>query len=269
MTTYFHEIPESRELGFDPPVATHHWVCEGIFDDYEMGQLALSGTPTTWLHPAGVTLYRTEIKVRETGHRLYEVIVDYERTNKEIGSYRIETDTLGGTVHVKGGSHIASYPSGSPTHDGLIGVKGDDVEGVDIVIPATRRIVHFSHPGGYMSESQIAALEDIVGTVDNSGFMGRQPYETLFLGFQYQQSATFGTMESELREEVSYHFAVSKNVTNLEIAGISGISKRGWDVAWAKWREAVENSAASNEAEYVNVVRVYRDEDFRSVLGFG
>lgn len=264
----FHEIPESRTIGFDPPVASTHWVCEGEFDDYVVANMALSLIPTHYLHPRGL-LYRDDIRIREAGHKLYNIEALYALENKEIGSYRIEFDTLGGTVHVKGGTHVATFPSGAPAHDGLIGVKGDDVEGADIIIPAMRVIVHYSHPGKYLTDARIRLLSRLPGTVDTSGIFGWDPFETLFLGAQGSQSTSVGTTEVEQREEVAYHFAMSENLVNLTLGGISGISKRGWDVAWVKWREAVEVGRASNEAEYVNVVQVYKQGSLRSMLGIG
>lgn len=266
--TAFHEIPESRELGFDPPTATTHWVCEGVFDDLTVANLALGVAPAFYVHPRGL-LYRDDIKVKEKGHKLYDITVEYALENKEIGSYRIEFDTMGGTVHVKAGQHVAEYPAGSPTHDGLIGVKGDDVEGVDIVIPAMRIIVHYQHPGNFLTNARVRLLSRLAGTVDTGGFFGWNPYETLFLGAQGSQQTTVGTMEVEQNEEVSYHFAMSENLTNFSIGSISGVSKRGWDVAWVKWREAVEGGRASNEVEYVNVVKVYKEASLKDVLGFG
>lgn len=264
----FHEIPPSRELTFETPTATRHWVCEGLFSDVDVGNLALTNTPQSITHPLG-TLFRKDIQVKEVGFCVYDVEVTYDRENQEIGSYTIEVDTLGGTVNIKAGVHQNVYPSGSPTHQGLIAVKDDDVEGIDITIPACRVIVHFSHPGNYMDLARVRALTRLGGSVDNSGILGWEPFEVLFLGIQYKQTAQFGTMESTQREEVSYHFAMSENRVNFNIGSITGISKKGWDVAWVKWLPAVEGGNASNEADYVNVVRVYREYDLKTLLGFG
>ena len=264
----FHQIPESHELTFETPTATTHWVCEGVFEAKDVGDMALGATPATFLHPVGL-LHRHDIEVVERGFEVYNITVNYGLDDKEIGSYLLETDSLGGTVHIKGGTHVQSYPSGSPNHNGLIGVKGDDVEGVDIVIPAGRLIVHFSHPGTFMTLDKVRALMRLSGSVDTSGFLGWEPYEILFLGIQYKQQAQFGTLSSSQREEVGYHFAVSENAVNFNVANITGISKKGWDVLWVKWREAVESSRASNEAEYANVVRVYKERNLKTLLGFG
>lgn len=263
-----HQIPESHELTFETPTAVTHWVCEGIFDAKTAGLLAEGTVPLTFDHPLGI-LHRHDIQLTEAGFKVYDITVNYGIDDKEIGSYLLEVDSLGGTVHIKGGTHVASYPSGSPNHSGLIGVKGDDVEGVDIVIPAGRLIVHFSHPGTFMNEDKVRALMRLSGSVDTSGFLGWEPYEILFLGIQYKQTAQFGTLSSDQHEEVGYHFAVSENAVNFNVANITGISKKGWDVLWVKWREAVESSRASNEAEYANVVRVYKERDLKTLLGFG
>lgn len=269
MAIYFDEIPESRELSFNPPTAVRHWVCEGEFDDYEVGRLARSTTPRSFLHPLGVIVYRNDAEVKEVGHKVYNIVTRYSRENRELGSYRIEFDTLGGTVNVKGGVHQAVYPSGSPTHDGLIGVKGDDIEGIDIVIPATKIIIHVQHIGDYLTDERVVTLSRLAGAVDNAGFFGWDAYETLFLGAQGSQNTQVSTDGEETSTEVAYHFAISENLVNFSIGSVTGISKKGWDVAWVKWRAAVESSQASNDAEYVNVVRVYKERNLKSILGFG
>lgn len=241
-----HEIPESRELTMTPQTAVHHWVCEGLFDDVAVGNLAIATIPDTVPHPFG-EVYRQDMQIKEAGYRVYNITVPYGVQKKEIGSYRIEFDTLGGTVHIKGGVHVALFPGASAgaTHNGLIGVKGDDVEGTDIVIPAMRVIVHFSHPGKYLTTQRIIHLSRLVGCVDNSGIFGWEPFETLFLGAHGSQTTDVSNQGTDSREEVSYHFAMSENRVNFAIANITGITKKGWDVAWVKWREAVEGGIAS------------------------
>lgn len=268
MPTECHMAPDAHELTYTPPTAKVKWVVEGEFDPKIAANILRATAPATFDHPVQ-TLFRNDGRVRETGFKIYECEFHYGVEERDVGTYTIECDTLGGTTHVKGGSHIQVYPASMPTHDGLIGVKGDDVEGTDIVIPAMRIIVHFSHPGNYLTDAIIRTLSRAVGSVDNSGFLGWEPYETLFLGFQAKQTTEVTTIDVEHREEVSYHFAMSENLVNFAIAGITGISKKGWDVAWVKWQEAVESGRASNEALYVNIVRVYKEKDLRTILGFG
>lgn len=266
MAIYIHEVPESREEALNPPTALTHWVIEGEFDDKLAMDLARVTAPTTYTHSLG-TLYRRDIRLVEKGFRVYNFEVLYDE--KELYTKRIEVDTLGGTVHIKAGIHQAVFPAGKPTHNGLIGVKGDDVEGADIVIPACRVIVHYQHPLGYLDDARVKLLTDITGWVDNAGFYTWAPYETLFLGFQGSQTTTVTSVQVDQTEEVSYHFAMSKNLTGLQIGTISGIDKKGWDVAWVKWQAAVEGGKGSNEAEYVNVVRTYPETSLKAVLGFG
>lgn len=267
MSVYFHEIPESRELTFEEdPTATTHWVCEGEFSDYEVGVMAQTIIPVTYLHPLGL-LTRVGIDIKEFGHKVYYIAAFYNLDKvQSLGSYRIEFDAMGGTVHVKAGIPIATFPPTEPDHDGLIGVKGDDVEGADIVIPAMRVIVHFTHAFGYVTDARVRQLSRLAGTVDNSGFLGWQPYETLFLGAQGSQP---GTGVADPSTTISYHFAMSENLINYRIGGITGISKKGWDVAWVKWREVVVGGGPSNQVEYVNIVRVYQEKNFKTLLGFG
>lgn len=266
---YFNEIPESRELEMDPPSATHHWVGEGTFDDYEIGNIARLGTPLTWQHPLAL-LYRNNMQIKEAGHKLYNVTVHYGLQKKDIGSYRLEFDTLGGSVHVNAGVPVATYPSSFPNHDGVIGWNGtDNVEGADFPISAMRVIAHYSHPGNYLTDAKIRALSRLVGSVDNSGIFGWDPYETLFLGAQGSQSTDVSTAGTEQREEVAYHFAMSENLVNFSIGSVTGITKKGWDVGWVKWKDTEVNGMPSQEVHYVNVVRIGRERNLKNLLGIG
>lgn len=261
MAIDFQEIPESRSMTMDPPTITTKWICEGIHDSATVAGTALSATPNIFAHPLGV-IYRQDIQIQEMGNALYQWTVPYGRRKIESGSYRFEFDTMGGTVHITAGKHIQVYPAGKPTHNGLIGVKGDDVEGIDIVIPAMRVIVHFKHPAGVITPAQIRVLSRLSGAVDTGGFFGWAPYETLFLGAQ-------GSEGSDIETEISYHFGMSENLSGATIGGIAGIAKKGWDVAWVAWEDAVESGKAAPKAEYVNVVRVYKERNLSSFLGFG
>lgn len=261
MAISIQEMPESREVGFDPPTVVTKWVCEGVFSSDTVAALCLSTTPAVASHPFGL-LYRQDIMVREAGHQLYNITVPYATRKRESGSYRFEFDTLGGTVHVTAGTHVNVYPAGKPTHSGLIGVKGTDVEGIDVVIPAMKVVVHFKHPAGIITPTQIKILSRLSGAVDTGGFFGWSAYETLFLGAQ-------GSEGTDCETEIAYHFAMSENLVDVAIGGVTGITKRGWDVAWVHWQQAVEAGKAAPAAEYVNVVRVYKERALAAVLGFG
>lgn len=261
MAILYDEIPESRSITMDPPTVTTRWVCEGVFDEGTSLGYALTGTPQTWAHPRGV-LHRQDIKVDSRGNKLQYWTVPYAQRRKESGEYRIDFSTMGGTVHIVAGDHVEVFPSGKPTHEGLIGVKGDDVEGVDRIIPAMKIVVHFKHPTGVITQPHIRLLSRVTGSVDNAGFLGWDAYETLFLGCD-------GSEGTDIETETSYHFLMSENRTSFSIGGITGIDKKGHDVAWVAWQEATESGKAAPKAEYVNIVRVYRELNLSQYLGFG
>jgi hypothetical protein len=262
MSIAFEELPESRSLTFDPPSLTTQWVCDGVFSSDTVAQLALSGTPAIAAHPLGI-LYRQDIAIKEIGHKLYNLTVPYNARKRESGSYRFEFDTLGGTMHVKAGQFIAVFPAGAEHDDGLIGVKGDDVEGCDITIPVMKVTVHFTHPAGVTVPIRIRNLSRLAGTVDTGGFFDWAPYETLFLGAQ-------GSEGSDVETTIAYHFAMSENITNATIGGITGVDKAGWDVASVTWQPTVAGGKPVQRAEKVQIVRPYlKLRNLAAVLGFG
>lgn len=269
MPYQFDELPASRKLGYDPPSASTKWCCEGIFDDLTVGTVARTAIPFSFIHPFA-QLYRQNVEIEEVGHKVYHLTASYGRDKIEVGSYRFSFDQIGGSVHVKAGVHQAVYPTGKPTHNGLIGVKGDgDVEGVDIVIPAMKVTVHFSHPGGYIDASLLATLSRLPGSVSTEQFFNWVPYETLFLGATGSQGAEITNLGTDVTTDIDYHFAMSENLVNFAIGGVTGISKKGWDVAWVKWIDATVGGLPTNQADYVNVVTVYKEKPLKTILGFG
>lgn len=269
MSYQFDEIPASREWTFDPPTAVAHFVCEGEFDDEQVGLIAKDATPVSILHPLGVSLRRQDINVKEVGHKLYNITVPYARRVREIGSYSIRCSTIGGTVRIKAGIHVQTYPSGKPTNYGLIGVKGDDVEGVEIVIPATKVTVAVTRAGNFLTDDKVREISRLVGSVDNSGICGYDPYEMLFIGCDFGQSGDVSTAGEETTEDIGYEFAMSENLADFAIGNVTGISKKGWDVASVYWVPTEESGKASQQVDYVNIVRVYRERNLKTLLGFG
>lgn len=262
----FEEIPDSREVKWDPPSVTTKWVCEGVFASADVADMIPTVTPAAAVHPLG-TLYRGYPVVRELGHKLYEIVVPYDKTAPtDSGDMSLETSSINVHIQGKAGKHIQTYERGQganyPSHDGLIGVKGADAEGIDIYLPATKLSVRYTHAQGAFNAQWIASVTRLRGAVDNAGFMGNDPYETYFLGFDGQEG-------TDVQTEVIYHFAIRKNQTDYEIGGVTVSDLKGWDVPWVKWKMAVSGGKPAPRVEYVNVVRIPHELPFASILGFG
>lgn len=261
MPIFIDEIPESREVGFDPPTVRTKWVIEGVFSSDTVASLALSSIPDFAAHPAG-TLYLQPMQIQELGHELYHITAHYGQDKRIAGTYSIEVSDTTVQLQAKAGRHVATYPSGYPSHNGLINVKGSVVEGFDGNLPATKISIHFKHPQGVITESRIRALSKLKNCIDSAGFLGWDGYESYFLGFE-------GRAGSDCETEISYHIAVRENITDMTVGGIEEIDVKGWDIWWASYRPTIVSGRPSQTALYVNVVRIPQEKNFASILGFG
>lgn len=184
------------------------------------------------------------------------------------GSWSFRFSTIGGSVHIKAGKATAAkYPNNAADMHDLIGVHGDDVDGTDIVIPASKITVSYKHPAGVVSLPFCFAIDDLTGTVNSTQMFNRPPGEILFLGLD--MSAALPSSGSSGDTTLSYEFARSKNLTNQVIDGINNITKNGWDVLWIAWKDDADANQKIKRAKAVYVNRVYDRVDLRAALGFG
>lgn len=240
------------------------WRASGIDDDTYVRAVALSAAPLTVWIPEGV-LHRQDVALDHVGWGLFIVTASYGPKNKTAGSYSATFDTTGGTLTIKASlSTIASYSAGGaiPNHGGAIGVNGDEVEGAEIVIPALKETITFRHPQGVIDQAKIKALARMTGKVNSDTFLTFDAGEVLFLG------AT-GSDGSEAEAEIQYQFAMSENLQNKVIGGITVAQKNGWDVSWIQFAPQVVGGLPVRKPMYIYVERVYERTSLSGALGFG
>jgi hypothetical protein len=223
---------------------------------------AVSATPLALITGQG-TIYRQDIKVDFESSAHATVTVPYAKDDKSAGSINWNYDTTGGTVRLKAAlEHLATYPAGQEGHGGAIGVNGEDVEGVEIVIPALKIGVDVSHPAGVVTLNRVFQLADDTGTVNDDTFLTKPAGSFLFLG-------STGSDGSEAEAQASYQFAYSKNLQNQIIGGITVAEKQGWDVSWVEFKDDVAAGKPIRPPKAIHVERVYRRVNFPALFGFG
>jgi hypothetical protein len=148
----------------------------------------------------------------------------------------------------------------------LIAVNKDDVQGAEIIIPALKISVHYSHPAAVITIARIKYLADITGMVNSDDFFGFAAGEVLFLGAS-------GSEGTDAETEVTYQFAMSANADSLTIGDVTGIVKDGHELAWIKYKDAVDTEGGKDlpvkQPEFVYIERVYETVDLALALGFG
>lgn len=178
-------------------------------------------------------------------------------------------ETGGGTQNVKQSRGYLSRrysdddPSGGTLVESAINFDGENVNGVDIVIPQYQ----WSETYWWATASDAfkAIIANNTGCYNNATFRGFAAGEVLFLGAS-------GTKQGNGWWQITYKFAYSKNQASLSIgtSGITVAAKKGWDYLWIRYEDAID-AAMSNRikkpvAAYIE--EVYQPADF-SVLGIG
>lgn len=259
MSIRFSEKPGSGKTTREPLSLTLLYTLHGVADRETAWAYAYQISSPISL-AAGQVVYRQDVRIDPVGHTLWDVEIPYGPKNKLPGEYRFSFSTTGGTLRIRQSKEsIARYPAGAKEQNGVIG--GRDGDGVEIVIPALRLSYTFRHPAGIVNEPFSVALARKTGRTNSQIWHGFQPGEALFLGAD-------GSSGTAQESEVRYDIVASENLTNQTIGGITGVSKKGWEVAWIKYEDDDANGVAAEKPLAVYVERVYDTMDFAAVLGF-
>lgn len=262
------ETPNSRETSYQPPSVTLHYVATGEYDQDIVYNNCLTGLPSTLFTTMG-TLYLQDLRLSPQGGSVFNVEAPYGTSKHQVGSYSFNFSTTGAQVKVKCAKahqatyYASGYSGASNPHNGMIGVKDDQAEGTDIVIPALKLNVVFRAPSGVVTVAMARSLAGYTGYTNSDTFLGFQPGELLFLGAE-------GSDGTEAESEITYQFVGSQNATGLTIGGITGISKNGHDYAWVEWQLGVDGSGGPALIPFrCNVERVYDSIGFAATFGWG
>lgn len=181
-------------------------------------------------------------------------------------------DTAGGTTHITQAlADIASaFAPGEEVQDyqRAIGVTEDGVAGVDIFTPNLEWSRTVNRPT--MTTAYLKRLRDYTGSINNGDFYGFHAGEVLFLGAS-------GTFTQGQGWSITYKFAVSKNITTLEITDDvildanplnNGYAKLGWQYVWVRYRATLQGNEVAPRPVSAHVVDVYDSNTFDN-LGIG
>lgn len=191
-------------------------------------------------------------------------------------------DTGGATQHITQAISSDTFPEGeqrfhtgspaAPNMKGAIGVDGDSVQGVDIVVPQLTWTETYDVPAIYVSTAYIKTVSSLTGTVNNAAFRGFAAGEVLFAGASGSQQ--WDSDKGDGPWNLSYKFVASANQGSgktfpaITIGDITGIEKDGHDYLWVRYEDTVSNDTLFKKPKFVYVNKVYRRENF-SQLGIG
>jgi len=257
----FTEKPGSRSTSYNPPTFRYLYTLAGTVDHQVAWSYAAAALPAI-VSSAGQVLYRQDVKCDHVGHDVWDVEAPYGPRESVVGEYRFSFSTTGGTLRIRQAKeHIATFPNGNKNHKGAIDVQNDEPQGSDIVIPALKLSYTFRHPVGYVGEPLAVKLARLTGRTNSTVWHGFKAGEVLFLGAN-------GFDGSNADAEVTYEFAASENLTNATIGEITGVNKKGWELAWAEFEDGDDGGEAIVQVKSIHVERVYDSFDVAAQLGF-
>jgi hypothetical protein len=283
----------------------------GTTNDVELHAEAndkISSELAYWAYPGqpNVQLRAESYSVNYLGDDAWQVTVSYEKTGADDDSQTDPLrrsrsfDTSGGSQHITqsplyddtttavagpDGLPIVTRtvtgerrygPTGPLTPDqfGAIGVDGDSVAGVDIVVPALSWTETYDVPSSYVTAAYIKRTAFMTGTVNSGTFRTFRPGEVLFLGCSGNQD--WDVDRGDGPWSLSYKFVASPNAGQgettkaLKVGNIAGIKKRGHEYLWVKYESTVGVGSADllKRPKYVYVNEVYPESNFAQ-LGIG
>ena len=240
----------------------------------------ITGSLAFWEYPGSippVQLMAESYSVEYLGDQAWQVTISYSKT----GADGDEPDplrrsrsfeTAGGTQHITQALAEARFGDGAPDQQLAIGVDGDSVGGVDIVVPALSWTETYDVPSAFVTSQYIRGVASLTGTVNNAAFRTFAAGEVLFLGASGSQD--WDSQKGDGPWSLSYKFTASPNagegqtIPAITIGAINNVTKKGHEYMWVRYEAAVDGNSLLKRPKFVYVNRVYREEDF-SGLGIG
>lgn len=291
--TQFIETSESRSATLHrkgkraDSTVTVTYLAFGTSVDTEVHTYANTFFSTNRFYTIGDYTFMVEqYSVEYIGDECFQVTATYTKTgadNEEQEAPLRRTrsfDTGGGTQHITQAEAEQRYAAtgAAPNQNKAIGVDGDSVAGVDVIVPALQWTETYDVPSTYVTAAYIKGVAALTGTVNNAAFRSFQPGEVLFAGCSGNQE--WDEEKGDGPWSLSYKFIASPNrglptgvsgpatAAAIDVGSISGIVKKGHEYLWVRYEAAVDGSDLMKRPKYAYVNQVYREASF-SGLGIG
>ena len=256
----------------------------GASDDIQVHNEANSRFSEGSIYQIGdYSLMVEKYEISQVENSVWEVTAQFVKTGADadtpspLGRTR-SFDTTGATTKVTQSvdndevRYSAFSPSPAPDMKGAINADGDNVQGVDIIIPSLQWSEKYDIPSTYVTANYIKTVAQLTGCVNEIAFRTFAPGEVLFMGASGSQE--WDTEKGNGPWSLTFKFAASPNAGNgqtyppLNIGDIEGIAKDGHDFLWVRYKKAKKEKVIINEPEHVYVNKVYRRASF-AYLGIG
>ena len=262
------------------------WKLFGSSDDTEVHNDVVAQLNVRNLYwnypPGGGQLQADSYSLEYLGDDAWQLTVNYSKEGVEdeeqTGPIRRSRsfDTSGGQEHIT--QAIAGKVSEKGKNpnltdgDNVIGFDGENVNGVDIIVPQLTWQENYEVPSSYVKAAYIKKVSQLTGTTNNAEFRGFRPGEVLFLGCSGSQD--WDKDKGDGPWALSYKFTVSPNagpgetLPALTVGDIIDIQKKGHEYLNTYYEDDVKDNKIWKVPKIVWVHQVYRETNFAD-LGIG
>lgn len=267
--TKFDEVPDARENLEHPPAITTRYLAVGLDQATGVEMAVLGGglLAAQIVHALHGILYRQPIRVVRIGYNVHEVHVEWAQRKWAPLERTWRGRTTGGTQKIIGSLATVASSENAPDFNKLIGVNADGtVEGTEVIVPALQLSIDTVYPLGFVDLFRMKLWSYNTGKTNAAPFEGWQIGEVLYEGTEFEDGTNSPT-------RVTHNVSISPNLTNVTIAGLTGINKKGWEFLW--FRVVEETNVAGGitypvkRATHYYVEQIYQTVDLATIFGFG
>ena len=261
------------------------WKLFGSMDDVEVHNdivTQLNVKALYWNYPpGGGQLQADSYTLEYLGGDAWHLTVNYSKEGVEdeeqTGPIRRSRsfDTQGGQEHITQAIESKVSKQGSPNapySEKVIGFDGENVNGVDIIVPQLTWQENYEIPASYFVPNYIKKVSAATGTTNNATFRGFSRGEVLFLGCSGSQE--WDEIKGSGPWALSYKFVISPNAGNgeslpvIDVGEVTGIQKKGHEYLHTYYEDDVSDNRVFKVPKLVYVHQVYPESNFAD-LGIG
>lgn len=271
------EVPDSRGGKNSPgkeSARKFDYMVTGTNDENAAISAVEAIAPATYTVSTGI-LVPGDVDPRFLGHEAWMISVNYiskekkdEKEEKPPGEGTFAWDTTGNTQHITISKETLDSTSTSLTEAPFdfaraIGVNGDSIDGVDVVVPGLQLQIDWTLEQASVTMDYVRTIRDLTGTVNNATWKGWAAGELLFLGSSGKES-TNGSVSA------TFYFLASKNTDAVDLPPdmIDTLAKKGHEYLWLYFRAEDDAGSIIRTPAFAYIERVYDEADF-TALGIG
>ncbi len=249
------------EENVDQPTRSVPYLLRGVLDDATAKAALMALLPAM-----RDSLALQSFRFASLGNLTWDVTAKYGKKKPiEVGEFDFSFDTTGSSTKTTQSKATSIYGTDAPDFEGAIGVRHDQIEGVDQKFKGFAFQVKRKYKFSELSSDYILSLYNKTTGVNSDTFI--VSYKGQVITFQAGEVIFWGatgqsTGDDEI--EILFKFEASPNASSLSIGGIDNIVKLGWDYLWVLYEDATDNDFLIRRARAVYVERIY---DYISFAG--